>query len=160
MRNVLTNVVSGFITTVKGMVVTGREMFRRPITLKYPYEKREVPYRFRGMLVNDVTICGVCQQCARICPSSCLEMKGEKVESVRRPKYWKIDYSKCCWCNLCVEVCPDHSLVMSHEYEMVFTDRTKMIRDFVADPIPPYKEKDPRKSSPEEKEENTGEAAA
>lgn len=138
------DVVSGVYTTLVGMMVTGRELFRRPTTVKYPYEKREIPTRFRGMVVNDVTTCNACTKCVRVCPVDCIDMKGVGKGKDRKSEYWKLDYSKCCWCQLCVEVCPDGSLQMSHEFELVFKDRKNMVRDFVTDPIPPFVDKSPQ----------------
>lgn len=143
--SVFSNVIPGIASTMKGMWVTLREyLFRPSITLQYPYKKREVPLRFRGMLVNDMSLCGGCTKCARICPVDCIDVQCEGKGKDRKVTAWILDYQKCCWCQLCVEVCPDASLAMSHDYETVYTDRKKMIRDFVQDPVPPFVEVDPR----------------
>ncbi len=156
---VVKNVLNGFLTTMKGMYVTGRELFKKPTTFFYPYEKREIPERFRGTLVNDVNICTACQRCVKVCPVDCIECKAEGKGKERHPVLFTIDYMKCCWCNLCVEACPEDSLSMTHEYEMVYTDRSKMIRDFVKDPFiftedPDYKTTVIEKSKEEEKAES------
>ncbi len=135
--SVLSDVFYAFVTTVKGMVVTGKELFRPSITVQYPKEKRFIPERFRGMLVNDASICIACDKCVRICPVDCIRCEATGKGKARRPSLFTIDYVKCCWCELCVDVCPVDSLYMSHDYETVFTDRSLMIRDFVKDPIPP-----------------------
>lgn len=140
--NVIQNMYAGFVTTLKGMVITGRELFRKPITVQYPYEKRTMPDRFRGMLVNDANACIACEKCIKVCPSYCIGLESEGKGKNRKVTSYTIDYTKCCWCNLCVEACPIDSLEMTHEYEIVFTDRSKMIRDFVKDPIPPKSEKE------------------
>lgn len=161
--NVLTEVWAGVATTLKGMWVTGREfLFRDAITLQYPYQKRVVPLRFRGMLVNDMSLCGGCTKCARVCPVNCIDVVAEGKGKDRQVVGWILDYQKCCWCELCVEVCPDASLIMSHDYETIFTDRTKMVRDFVKDPIPPFADVDPRpgKNPYEEDDSKSGRTAA
>jgi len=135
--SILSDIYAGFLTTVKGMMVTGKELFQPAITVQYPKVKRVIPDRFRGMLVNDTTICIACDKCVRICPVDCLTCSAHGKGKSRRASVFTIDYVKCCWCKLCVEVCPVDSLYMSHDYETVFTDRSKMIRDFVLDPIPP-----------------------
>ncbi|MBI1389581.1 MAG: 4Fe-4S dicluster domain-containing protein [bacterium] len=158
--NILSEVWSGFTTTLKGMWVTGREYLTgKPITVQYPYTKREMPYRFRGMLVNDVSICNGCTKCSRVCPVNCIEIEAEGKGKERHVTKWVLNYQKCCWCELCVEVCPDTSLLMSHDYETVFTDRNKMIRDFVADPIPPFTDVNPKPgTNPYPKKENEGDS--
>ncbi len=151
--SILSDVFQGFITTLKGMAVTGKELFTPGVTVQYPTEKRTIPERFRGMLVNDASICIACDKCVRICPVNCLYCEGEGKGKARRASVFTIDYVKCCWCNLCVEVCPVDSLYMSHDYETVFTDRSQMIRDFCQDPIPPIGGKQKPEEKPVEKDE-------
>ncbi len=149
---ILKDVFAGFYTTLKGMIVTGKEFLTPSITVQYPTEKRTIPERFRGTLVNDTTICIACDKCVRICPVDCLYCEGEGKGKARRASVFTIDYVKCCWCNLCVEVCPVDSIYMSHDYETVYTDRSQMIRDFCQDPIPPIG----GRKAPEEKESESG----
>jgi NADH-quinone oxidoreductase subunit I len=138
---ILRDIFSGFLTTMKGMVVTGKEFFQPGITVQYPYKKREYPERMRGMLVNDTSLCMACGRCIKVCPVDCLAMETEGKGKERRPVVFTIDYVKCCWCALCCEVCPVESLYMSHDIETVFTDRRQMIRDFCKDPAPSKKVK-------------------
>ena len=64
----------------KGFAVTLRRMTKKPSTFEYPDEKREFAPRFRGLpsLRADPetgeALCVACGLCARICPTSCLEM--------------------------------------------------------------------------------------
>jgi NADH-quinone oxidoreductase subunit I len=134
---VLKDIYAGFVTTVKGMAVTWKELFQPAITIQYPYAKREMASRMRGMVVNDASTCIACDKCVKICPVDCLYCEAAGKGKERRPTIFTIDYVKCCWCALCVDVCPTGSIYMSKDYETVFTDRSQMIRDFVKDPIPP-----------------------
>jgi len=146
--SLLKDIIEGFTTALIGMKVTGKELFRPAVTLQYPLEKRLLPDRFRGMLVNDASLCIACDKCVRICPVDCLYCEGSGKGKERRASVFTIDYVKCCWCNLCVEVCPVDSLYMSKDYETVFTDRSKMIRDFCLDPIPPIQSAPPPDEKP------------
>ncbi|MEW6233779.1 MAG: NADH-quinone oxidoreductase subunit I [Candidatus Omnitrophota bacterium] len=150
---ILSDIFSGFFTTMKGMAVTGKELFRKPVTLLYPYKKREIPERFRGTLVNDVNDCTACNACSRICPVNCFEIEGEGKGKNRKPTLFAIDYVKCCWCALCVEACPQDCLTMSHDYETVFTDRSLMKRDFVKDPYKPIVPREEKSAASKESEE-------
>ena len=163
---IVKDILAGFYTTMKGMAITGIELFRPAITVQYPKETRHVPDRFRGTLVNDVTTCIACNKCSRVCPVDCFEITAVGKGKERKPSYFSIDYIKCCWCELCVDVCPTVCLYMSKEHELVYTDRSLMIRDFVSDPVPPKEgNKEPEteekvdKKSEEEKPES-GSAAA
>lgn len=149
---VLKDIYAGFYTTVKGMMVTWKEMFVPAVTVQYPYQKREMAERMRGMVVNDAGLCIACDKCVKICPVDCLYCVAEGKGKARHPVVFTIDYVKCCWCALCVDVCPVNSIYMSKDYETVFTDRSQMIRDFVKDPIPPIQGDEPE-------EEKSAEAA-
>ncbi|MGC9329680.1 MAG: NuoI/complex I 23 kDa subunit family protein [Candidatus Hinthialibacter sp.] len=140
---VLKNIYAGFSTTLKGMMVTWKELFIPAVTVQYPYRKREMAERMRGMVVNDASLCIACDKCVKICPVDCLYCEAEGKGKARHPTVFTIDYVKCCWCALCVDVCPVNSIYMSKDYETVFTDRSQMIRDFVKDPIPPIRRKEP-----------------
>ncbi len=131
--------VSHLTTTLVGMKVTLREFVDpgRTCTLQYPDEVRELPPRFRGMLVNDVTRCIGCLACAKVCPVDCITIEPEGKGKQRHAKRFVINFYRCCWCALCTELCPTDSLYMSQDYETVYDSRAQMIRDFCQDPIPP-----------------------
>jgi NADH-quinone oxidoreductase subunit I len=145
---VIQDVAAGFITAVKGMAVTFKEMFEPAVTVQYPLQKREMPERMRGMLVNDVSTCIACSKCVKICPVDCIIVEAVGKGKARKPALFQVDFIKCCWCALCVEVCPTPCLFMSKDYETVFTDKSQMIRDFVANPIPPAKTEEPVEEKP------------
>ena len=148
MVNILREVFDGVTTTVKGMKVTLREFFSPGCTLQYPTEKRTMPDRLRGIVVNDVTTCIACDACVKVCPVSCIECRAEGKGKERHPVNFSINYYKCCWCALCTEVCPTESIFMSEDYETVFLDRSKMIREFCSNPIPPKSGEGKRKTKP------------
>jgi len=148
MANVLREVFDGVATTVKGMKVTLRELFSPACTLQYPTEKRTMPDRLRGMVVNDVSACIACNACAQVCPVECIECTAEGKGKERHPVQFTINYYRCIWCALCTEVCPTESIFMSDDYETVFVDRMQMVRDFCRDPIPAKHTAGKRKTKP------------
>jgi NADH-quinone oxidoreductase subunit I len=105
----------------KGMWLTLRTLFRRPVTVMYPVEK-EIPLpRARGVIALDVEACTVCMLCARECPDWCIYIEGHKVEQppaqpggrVRSRSVldrFDIDFALCMYCGICVEVCPFDAL--------------------------------------------------
>ena len=55
----------------RGMWVTLKTLFKKPVTVMYPTVK-EVPVpRARGVIALDQEACTVCMLCARQCPDSC-----------------------------------------------------------------------------------------
>jgi formate hydrogenlyase subunit 6/NADH:ubiquinone oxidoreductase subunit I len=57
--------------------------------------------------ILDETLCTGCGDCARICPSSCLEMSG-LLPWLPRP-------NECVSCAICVVLCPVDALRMESE---------------------------------------------
>jgi len=100
-------------------------LFRKPRTLRYPFEPKEPAPRYRGFHLNDWEKCTGCGNCADICPNEAITMveipeiepkPGEKNE---RPK---LDYGRCCFCGLCIDICPAGSLRLSRDYFHIHFD--------------------------------------
>ena len=104
----------------KGLRVTLRHLFRRPITTQYPEERLTVSRRIRGSehLVLDKEQCVACGACARACPHGCIEVVGSKdAEGKRVIDKFEWDSGRCIFCGLCVEACPRENLFMNYGYE-------------------------------------------
>ncbi len=100
-------------------------LFKKPRTLRYPFEPKEPALRYRGFHLNDWEKCTGCGNCADICPNEAITMveipeiepkPGEKNE---RPK---LDYGRCCFCGLCVDICPAGSFRLSRDYFHIHFD--------------------------------------
>jgi len=94
-------------------------LFKKPHTLRYPFELKETSPRYRGFHVNDFEQCTGCGDCADICPNDAITMKvieGLVAEPGRTNERPEIDYGRCCFCGLCVDICPPGSLSLSRDY--------------------------------------------
>lgn len=113
---------------IKGLGVTLKTMFTKPVTVMYP-DVKEVPVpRARGVIALDADACTSCMLCARSCPDWCIYIEGHKEEQPPkkpggRPRSkaildrFDIDYALCMYCGICVEVCPFDALFWTPEYE-------------------------------------------
>ena len=90
--------------------------------------------RFRGLpsLRTDPetgeALCVACGLCARICPTSCLEMHVvPSEEGDRELGEFILRAGRCMFCGLCAQVCPVDAITMSQEYELSVLDRDGLI---------------------------------
>jgi formate hydrogenlyase subunit 6/NADH:ubiquinone oxidoreductase subunit I len=136
------------ITTLRSMWVTLPHLFRpnKGYTIQYPTQRWKMPERSRGKLFNNVEDCLGDGQCARVCPTQCIEVKSEKrgkdepavfasdgtPKKLRLLKY-DIDMSVCCYCGLCTCVCPTNSLVMTGDYEYSVYDKSELLYHFAGE---------------------------
>ena len=102
-----------------GFWTTWKHMFRRPVTVQYPEEKR-VPfprYRARIVLTRDPDggeRCVACYLCSAACPVDCISMQAAERDNGRRYAAWfRINFSRCIFCGLCAEACPTMAIQMT-----------------------------------------------
>ena len=108
---------------VKGMMLTGRHLFARKITVQYPDEKTPMSPRFRGLHAlrrypNGEERCIACKLCEAVCPALAITIESEqRADGTRRTTRYEIDLTKCIFCGFCEESCPVDSIVETHIHE-------------------------------------------
>jgi NADH-quinone oxidoreductase subunit I len=118
----------------KGMALTLRNMFRPAVTMEYPEVKFDPPASYRGRPVlvqenNGQERCVACGLCSRVCPALAIEVQAAETEyeKERYPVKFEINMLRCIFCGFCEEVCPEEAIVMSKDYELVFSNRKDAI---------------------------------
>jgi NADH-quinone oxidoreductase chain I len=123
------------IPLLKGLWLTLRRFFSRPITIQYPEEKRPPAKRWRGIEYFEKdergkTKCIACGLCMIICPSECIYVETAEDEEGRRyPLTYELDTARCIYCGYCEEVCPVNAIFMGKTYEWVVEKRKPLVMD-------------------------------
>lgn len=102
-----------------------RFLFKKPKTLRYPFELKEPSNRYRGFHLNDWDACTGCGNCADICPNEAItmvEIPDLETEPGKKNERPKLDYGRCCFCGLCVDICPPGCLRLSRDYFHIHFD--------------------------------------
>lgn len=108
---------------LKGMALTFRHLFRKPITVQYPDEKLPLQERFRGIEFRWYEErCTGCSLCAKACPNGVITVVGHTDPTGRAGKRiidrYDMDLGICLFCGLCAEACPFTALLMGDRFEM------------------------------------------
>ena len=122
-----------FLELIKGLMVTGRYLFSRKLTIQYPEEKTPLSPRFRGLhalrrYANGEERCIACKLCEAVCPALAITIDSEqRADGTRRTTRYDIDLFKCIYCGFCEEACPVDSIVETDIFEYHFEKRGEQI---------------------------------
>lgn len=96
--------------------MTIASIFKKPQTLKYPFESKAPYPGQKGHIRNDTERCILCGMCQKTCPCNCIRIDKES-------RQWEIEPFICIQCGSCVRVCPTKCLEMEPEYTPVSTSK-------------------------------------
>jgi NADH-quinone oxidoreductase chain I len=114
---------------LKGLKLTLKTFFSKPVTIRYPEEKRAISPRWRGMHYFEKnekgeTACVACGLCVAVCPSHCITLEiREREDGSRYPEKYEIDALRCIYCGFCQEACPVNAIKLGQNYENVHCAR-------------------------------------
>ena len=120
---------------VTGMALTFSFMFRKKITINYPFEKGPLSPRFRGehalrRYPNGEERCIACKLCEAVCPAQAITIEAEpRDDGSRRTTRYDIDMVKCIYCGLCEEACPVDAIVEGPNFEYSTENREELLYD-------------------------------
>ena len=122
---------------LRGLSVTWKNMWREPITVRYPEEKTPQSPRFRGLHAqrrypNGEERCIACKLCEAVCPALAITIESTmRDDGTRRTTRYDIDLFKCIYCGFCEEACPVDAIVETriHEYHMEKRGENIMTKD-------------------------------
>ena len=118
----------------RGLLVTLRNLTKKPFTVAYPEQRLPQHPRFRGEeFVWYEERCTGCASCAKYCPLGIIKIVTEPSGTAPRQgdKYrlevFDIEIQRCMFCGLCVEACPYDCLYMGSGFEQGKYSRKDMV---------------------------------
>lgn len=127
---------------IKGMGLTIKEFFSKPVTINYPFEAQPLSPRYRAvhnlqrMLESGSERCIGCGLCEKICTSNCIRiLTHEGADGRKKIDSYTINLGRCIYCGLCAEVCPELAIVMGNRFENASEQRAHfgLKEDFLKD---------------------------
>jgi NADH-quinone oxidoreductase chain I len=106
-----------------GMYLTFKYMFKKKVTINYPFEKNQISPRFRGehalrRYPSGEERCIACKLCEAICPAQAISIEADaREDGSRRTTRYDIDMTKCIYCGMCQEACPVDAIVEGPNFE-------------------------------------------
>ena len=100
--------------------MTFGSLFKKPETVKYPFETKPQPLGLKGHIVLDAEACILCGMCERSCPTDCIT-----VDKANRT--WSLVPFQCIQCGYCTQVCPKKCLTMDPNYSPAATVKTSTV---------------------------------
>ena len=119
---------------VRGLLVTLKNLTKKPFTVQYPEERLSQHPRFRGEeFVWYEERCTGCASCAKYCPLGIIKIETNPSQTAPqegdkyRLELFDIQISRCMFCGLCVEACPYDALFMGSGFEQGSYSRKEMV---------------------------------
>ncbi len=115
---------------LKGMATTLKNIGKKPTTISYPEEERELPARFRGRHVlhrydNGLERCVGCFLCAGACPANAIYIEADENTDEQRisageryAKVFDVNMLRCIFCGYCQAACPTGAITLEQQYKL------------------------------------------
>jgi NADH-quinone oxidoreductase subunit I len=125
--------------SLKGLGVTLKNFFRKPVTIQYPEQVRPLPPRTRGRHAlhrydNGLERCIACMLCSGTCPADAIYIEPAENDPAkptspgeRYANIFQIDMLRCIFCGYCQAACPTGAITLENNTALATYTRTSML---------------------------------
>ena len=107
---------------------TLKNLFSRPVTVRYPFVKADIPETNRGRVVWNMQKCIWCRLCEKNCPTRAITTdKEHRTQTIVR--------ARCMACRNCVDICPTNTITMEPGYSEAVYLREKHVYALELEPF-------------------------
>lgn len=129
----------GLAAMLKGLSITFSYLFRPPVTVQYPEQKRNVSVMMRGrhylrLWEDGMERCIACHLCEIVCPTQAIYVEdapNPKDKPISKSHRYAADFQinmlRCIFVGDCEEVCPVNCIVLSKEHDFAGYTREELI---------------------------------
>lgn len=90
-------------------------LFKRPVTVKYPFEKTFLPEDYRGVIGFNESLCIWCRRCEGACPPGAIVFS----QDMDGKQHYYYNRAVCIFCEECIRSCPkEGALYQTHQPAM------------------------------------------
>ena len=123
----------------RGLGVTFRNMFSRPVTVEYPERQRQLFPRTRGRHVlhrygDGLERCVGCMLCQGVCPAQAIYIEPQENTSEERlskgergARVFDVDLLRCIYCGYCEQACPTNAITLESNTALAGFTRASMV---------------------------------
>lgn len=138
-------------------------MFKSPVTNRYPYSQPVVPKSYRGKIRFNADLCVGCGMCMRVCSPASITKTVKTIDDSQEITM-SFDMSSCTFCGMCADFCGKKAIDFSQEYSMLAFSSDKsnlMVEGTFTKKLPPKPAPKPVEPTQTKSEKSTdGEVAA
>ncbi len=103
-----------------------RSAFRRPVTERYPFEKRPAPPQYRGEVIWSPEGCTGCMLCVKDCPAEAIDFFT--LDKANKRFVFRYHTDRCTFCGQCAYSCRFDCITLQEEsWELAGGDREAFV---------------------------------